>query len=356
MRHLLMLIAALGLLVVACSLVQPEPDTPAVPGRAAEFPHAVHMSADVGLSCQNCHAGAEDQDAAGMPGLSTCLLCHVPEEEDAPEGALSPVLAAFFLPGESQPAWSRLTALSVPSVFSHARHAGAGVDCSSCHGDLGASEAVRRGVHVDMDACVRCHESRAVADGGCIGCHPGVDESWRPPSHDAAWERVHGRTTRVGALQHAGPVMQCDLCHREDGPTQSCEECHLSTLPEDHTLFFKNQGHGILSAMNRSRCEACHQQDMCLACHEVTAPRSHAAGWGEPRNNHCLSCHLGVRASSDCRVCHMDGAPSHDAAPVPPPSVPAHATATACMVCHATVSPPRHPFTGDGNYCRRCHQ
>lgn len=356
MRHLCMLILAAALLLVACSLVAPSPHTPAVPGRAGEFPHAVHMSEEVGLSCSDCHAGAEDQDQAGMPSLSTCLLCHNAVEEGAPEGTLDPVLQKFVLPDGQRPTFSSLTALSVPSNFSHRKHVGAGVDCQACHGDLSGSHAVTAEVHVDMDTCTQCHQSRGVRDGGCIGCHPGVDETWKPASHDASWERVHGHVTRVAGRTQAGPAMDCELCHREDGPTQSCQECHQAVLPEDHTPFFRNVGHGVLASQDRSRCQACHQEDSCLACHQVSEPMSHVAGWGAPRNNHCLSCHLGVRASGDCRVCHVDGTPSHDAAPVPPPTVPAHATATACMVCHATVHPPHHPFTGDGNYCRRCHQ
>lgn len=357
MRHALMLLLAAALLVVACALVGPAPEPgPAVPGRTVEFPHAVHLSDDVGLSCVDCHAGAEEEERAGMPSFTTCVLCHTVEDEGAPEGALSPVLTPFLLDGATTPSFSRLTASNIPITFSHAAHVGAGVDCASCHGDLTTSEAVTAAVHVNMANCLDCHQSRGVEEGGCLACHAGVDERWKPATHDFGWERAHGRVQEVVGLRAGNPAMDCGLCHREDGPIQSCAECHLSALPEDHTPFFKNQGHGLIAAMNRNRCQACHQEDTCLECHAVTEPISHGANWGAPRNQHCLNCHLGARASGDCRVCHVDGAPSHDLAPTPPPTVAAHATATACMTCHATVRPPNHPYTGDGNYCRRCHQ
>jgi hypothetical protein len=360
MRHLFLLAGALALLAVACGLAAPR-RAPAVPGREAEFPHAVHLTPDTGLGCTDCHGGAESEERAGMPGLGTCALCHFPEEEEAAAGALHPVVAPFAAAPGAPPLWSALTALSVPSRFSHARHAEAGLDCASCHGAVAEGSAVDAGVHVDMDACVRCHEQRSVADGGCAGCHPGVDRSTRPRNHDASWERLHGPVTRASGSTRGGrdgvePALQCALCHDESGPTPSCAECHLTTPPQDHTPFFRNQGHGILAAFDRGRCRACHQEDACAACHAVTQPRSHGPGWGAPRNQHCLGCHIPSGRSRGCLICHADGAPAHQAAPPPPPTVPAHGTATACMVCHATVRPPRHPFTGDGNYCRSCHR
>lgn len=350
MRDLLVLAALLGLALFACSLLAPAPE-PAMAGRAAVFPHDVHLGSEVGLSCASCHPGAENGAEAGMPGLGVCIPCHVEEgaePEEAP--ALPPVLAAFAPPGTSAPAWTEVTALAIPCVFSHAVHGRAGIPCADCHGPLERSAAVDAGVRVAMDACVSCHAERAVADGGCAGCHPSVTETWKPPNHAAAWAQSHGAAARLAG---PSPAESCDLCHREDGPTASCEECHLAVQPEDHTLFFKNEGHGILALMDRGRCRACHQEDVCSECHAFTQPRSHGAGFGAPADRHCLACHLnGLRS---CRVCHQEGAPSHLLAPPLPPSVPEHSTATGCMVCHATVRPPRHPFTGDGNYCRRCH-
>ena len=418
--HFRMAALALGALVWACSLVSTEP--PLVPGRAGEFPHDVHLSDAVGLSCVDCHVGALEENRAGMPPVSLCLLCHAgddsggggaaapldpgdefgeapldPEDEFGGETPLDPdaefgqetpldpdtefgqepqldpdtelprdpgadqeseglpsLLAAFVLEGQETPTWTQATRASIEVVFSHRTHSGAGVSCLECHAGIDRSRAVDRSVFVPMAACVRCHEDRAVQDGGCRSCHPGVDGSWKPPSHDAHWELFHGRASRMPAVTTA---QDCSLCHGPDLPARSCESCHLSMLPRDHTPFFRNTGHGILARFDRGRCQACHQEDACLQCHELTRPRSHVPGFGEPANQHCLSCHLGAgRNQNGCYVCHQDGAPSHDLAPVPPPTVPAHETANACMTCHASIQPPNHPVAGDGAWCRICHQ
>ncbi|HEX9793663.1 MAG TPA: cytochrome c3 family protein [Planctomycetota bacterium] len=420
MRHLIMLAAGTGALVAACSLVTPAVSFQAVPGRDAEFPHAIHLSVDVNLGCLDCHVDATAAAVATMPPFQLCMLCHAnpgaerpgdgadeldelggldefdqpapgdepdaqaemdeldflddpgifdepteaatdpvetpvaaADQEPAEEAAIPEVLAGF-LGADGLPRWSAVTRARIELAFDHSVHARGGVDCSSCHTGLEESQAVGPGLAVPMTSCLSCHDSRAVADGGCLGCHAGVDESWQPPSHDGNWTLVHGAHSRMGASVAA---QDCSLCHFEGGPTISCAECHLSVQPADHSLFFRNEGHGPMALFDRSRCQACHQEDTCLECHLSVMPRSHAPGFGEPRNQHCLGCHLGSGSRMrECSVCHLGGTPSHAAAGTPPPSVPAHATATSCMTCHATVKPPRHPFTGDGAYCRKCHR
>lgn len=427
--HAVMFTTSSALLALACSLVGPSIDLdPIVPGRPGEFPHAVHIGDEVGLSCLDCHVTADTEAAASMPTLAQCQLCHfggdlgsdieldgdfdieaelgfdsleaeadsdaiqeeidplaelealleedemqeeepldsevtLQEEEDAdgfditellqepPE--LDPILAQFIREGDDLPTWSAVTKPGIDTTFSHARHYAAGVECNQCHLNIENSMSIERDLAVPMAACVSCHENRAIVDGGCNGCHPGIDSSWKPPTHVPNWESFHGAASKVKSYS---PNQDCSLCHGPDNPQQSCQTCHASTPPKDHTPFFKNFSHGNLALFDRGRCLACHQEDTCMACHQATKPRSHRAGFGESANRHCLGCHLGRGQAKDCRVCHTEGAPSHGLAPTPPPSVPAHATATACMTCHASIKPPKHPFTGDGAYCRRCHK
>ena len=388
MRHLAMLLSTLTLVGIACSLAGFTDREVVVPGREGSFPHAIHLSEEVGFDCIDCHETAEDEASAGMPDLDVCGLCHFgafgedegsedevlaegeegellpgEPEEALPESEglqdeLDPILAQFLLDGDSEPTWTKVMELSIPCNFSHASHSEAGLSCLDCHADVAESDAVLASAHIDMASCMRCHAESEVDDGGCLGCHAGVDESWKPDSHHGSWDKIHGKVWRAHPSGGKGgdPSQDCMLCHSEDSPTQSCEACHLSVAPEDHTPFFKNQGHGFLSVFDRGRCQACHQEDTCLQCHDVMQPRSHVAGFGEPQNRHCLGCHFETQQLQGCGVCHFEGAPAHDLAPTLPPTVPAHATANACMNCHANFKPPRHPITGDGNYCRICHK
>jgi len=355
-RHLLFLLCCLALmaaLIPACALAAAD-EVVVVPGRAAAFSHAAHADEELALFCSDCHTTVETEVEAGMPGFEQCAGCHPADEAT---GAMADELSRYQVGGQ-EPVWTSAAAIELETSFSHALHADARISCDKCHGDVGASEAVTAGVRVDMATCVACHEKREVDTGGCAGCHEGVDTAWVPPSHGEGWERGHGRIWRAGGdLRRAEqPAADCRLCHDGAGEAPSCESCHSERPPADHTSFFRNRGHGMLALADAQRCNACHQEDACLACHLEQRPASHGAGFGAPADRHCLGCHFGTRQEQACGVCHLDGPVSHELAPTPPPTVPAHASASSCLTCHATVRRPKHPYTGDGDYCRRCHQ
>ncbi|HEY3454915.1 MAG TPA: hypothetical protein VGK64_09960 [Bryobacteraceae bacterium] len=38
------------------------------------FPHKTHIQ--LGVSCIDCQSGADIRDAAGIPSVKKCMLCH----------------------------------------------------------------------------------------------------------------------------------------------------------------------------------------------------------------------------------------------------------------------------------------
>ena len=113
------------------------------------FPHAVHVE-DQGMDCALCHESAESDDAAGMPTLDACVLCHEFLDEAKPEERrLSTLYAGVegVIPG-------RGVALADEVIFSHASHAAAGLDCAECHGEAGRarppSHCTRHGILCDL--------------------------------------------------------------------------------------------------------------------------------------------------------------------------------------------------------------
>ena len=127
------------------------------------FDHAKHRP----TACAVCHRGAESEARAGIPQRELCLECHA-----APPRTASPVLWAASAPGTSIP-WLRVARVPDHVFFSHRRHTAlAGLECSSCHADVGQSTAPpgRARVRLDMNACLDCHRREGASE-DCAACH-----------------------------------------------------------------------------------------------------------------------------------------------------------------------------------------
>lgn len=127
------------------------------------FDHARHS----GMGCGVCHRGAFEQARAGIPEAAVCLKCHA----TAPRGVTA---GPWGETGRGQPiAWVRVSGLPEHATFSHRRHVAlAGLECTSCHADVGTSAAPpgRPPLRLDMDACLDCHR-REGANQDCAACH-----------------------------------------------------------------------------------------------------------------------------------------------------------------------------------------
>lgn len=130
------------------------------------FSHQIHLSK--GAVCTDCHTGLEQGPRAGIPGVSTCMICH---SQIATERPLIQQITAMSEQGLDIN-WNRVYSYLPESHvrFDHAPHVRAKVECSTCHGNQVEQTVARRAVDMDMQFCVNCHKQKQ-ASNDCLTCH-----------------------------------------------------------------------------------------------------------------------------------------------------------------------------------------
>lgn len=130
------------------------------------FPHNTHMQ--MGMQCVDCHIGADVRDAAGIPSVRKCMLCHAKLATKKPE--VQKVIG--YANKNIEIPWVRVYGFSPGAhvLFRHAPHYQAGVSCSTCHGDLTKATVAQRTVHQTMGTCLTCHRQRHASQ-DCAACH-----------------------------------------------------------------------------------------------------------------------------------------------------------------------------------------
>lgn len=141
----------------------------AAPEQPIAFSHRAHNNA--GVQCLFCHTSALRSSAAGIPSVQRCMGCHAVISTNNHEIR---EVAGYWERGEPIP-WNRVNYQPDFVFFSHQSHMSAGLNCESCHGDVGKMTVDRPVVKMDMGWCLNCHlqqpeehESR-LAD--CLTCH-----------------------------------------------------------------------------------------------------------------------------------------------------------------------------------------
>ena len=131
------------------------------------FPHNVHIRK--GLACtEYCHESVTKGPIAGLPSVKTCMICH---ESIATDRPLIKTITDQASKGVDI-AWQRVYGYAPQAHvrFNHAPHIRAGVDCVTCHGDVGSQTVAQRVVDLNMGFCVACHKARN-ASNDCLTCH-----------------------------------------------------------------------------------------------------------------------------------------------------------------------------------------
>jgi hypothetical protein len=131
------------------------------------FPHVVHVAK--GLKCTDyCHESATKGPIAGLPSVTTCMICH---DSIARTRPTIQKVADYQKRGIDIP-WQRVYGYTHEAHvrFNHAPHIRAGVDCSTCHGDVATQTVALRVVDLNMGFCVTCHRTKQ-ASNDCLTCH-----------------------------------------------------------------------------------------------------------------------------------------------------------------------------------------
>jgi len=136
------------------------------PVQPIAFPHSKHIAN--GVTCDTCHVGVKQGAVAGIPSVKLCMGCHEMFATDRPEVQK---LTAYYNSGLDI-SWQRVYgfARSAHVKFNHSPHIRAGIDCSSCHGDVAKMTVAVRAVEIDMGFCLRCHRAKQVST-DCVTCH-----------------------------------------------------------------------------------------------------------------------------------------------------------------------------------------
>ncbi len=141
----------------------------AAPEQPIAYSHRAHVEA--GVQCLFCHPSALRSSVAGIPSVQKCMGCHAVIEADNP--AIQEV-AGYWERGEPIP-WVRVNAQPDFVFFSHQPHLGAGLNCETCHGDVGSMTVARPAVKMDMGWCLDCHlkqpEAKVARLADCLTCH-----------------------------------------------------------------------------------------------------------------------------------------------------------------------------------------
>lgn len=141
----------------------------AAPKQPIPYSHRIHIEA--GIECLYCHSQASRSTIAGIPSVERCMGCH---KVMAIEDENVQALAEYWEQGEAIP-WARVNTQPDFVYFSHRPHMGAGLNCETCHGNVGSMDQTRPTVRMDMGWCLDCHTDQdpehvtRLAD--CVACH-----------------------------------------------------------------------------------------------------------------------------------------------------------------------------------------
>src|ERR1700689_340261 len=139
--------------LLAIDVVQPLP-----------YSHKTHIAA--GLKCASSHINPEPGDRMELPESPRCMACHSAVAKDHP--AIQKL--AEFAKSKQPIPWARVYVLSAGVYWNHRSHLEAGIQCETCHGQVGQMEVMANVTNVTtMAGCVECHKQRK-AGTGCEFC------------------------------------------------------------------------------------------------------------------------------------------------------------------------------------------
>lgn len=170
------------------------------PKQPVDYSHKLHAG-DLGMDCRYCHTGVETSAVAMVPPTSTCMNCHttvLPESEKL-------LSLRERWAGGAPMMWERVHKLPDYAYFDHSVHIGAGVGCTSCHGNVDQMEVVQQVEPMSMSWCLDCHrapEMHLRADGDV------TNMNWEAPANQLELG------AQIIKEKNLNPPKDCSGCHR----------------------------------------------------------------------------------------------------------------------------------------------
>ena len=145
----------------------------ALAGEDIHFNHEKHVSA--GAQCVFCHPGVLNGPVAGLPSSQKCVGCHPSVEVESRRGQAEIEKLLHYWEQGRPLNWVRRVQTPDFVFFNHRAHVTNGVNCESCHGNVGEMAVLKPAYLLNMGFCLNCHrqqmpekQTRLVA---CITCH-----------------------------------------------------------------------------------------------------------------------------------------------------------------------------------------
>jgi hypothetical protein len=155
------------LVVAAAAILLFVSQAQAAPAQPIAFNHQVMVQ--LGVQCLYCHNTARESPAAGMPSVAKCMGCHKVVDPTVP---VIQEVAGYWDRQQPIP-WVRVNVMPRFVFFSHQVHINNGVNCETCHGDVGHMTVDKPVVRMNMGWCLDCHEKQPNASQlmDCVICH-----------------------------------------------------------------------------------------------------------------------------------------------------------------------------------------
>ena len=230
--------------------------------------------------------------------------------------------------------------------FSHSKHAGAGVECASCHTPEKLATNASEKMLPTHTECQSCHEQEV--NEKCGYCHTDENNPVALPNpireiifdhqkhvNDQKVEcitcHVDMDKTDFAEAKNLPSMATCNTCHNNVKAVNQCEACHTnltSLRPASHMVSnFKREHSRVMNGRTfDANCQSCHTESSCMECHDgsnlTKLSKFEATGMLSPRkfgndkasalsgqNVHDLNYKFthGIDAkgrSADCQTCH----------------------------------------------------
>jgi intracellular sulfur oxidation DsrE/DsrF family protein len=155
------------LVVAAAAILLFVTQVKAAPEQPIAFNHQAMVQ--MGVQCLYCHNTARESPAAGMPSMAKCMGCHKVIDPTVP---VIKEVSGYWDRQQPIP-WVRVNVMPRFVFFSHEAHINNGVNCETCHGDVGHMTVAKPVVKMNMGWCLDCHEKQPNAPQlmDCVICH-----------------------------------------------------------------------------------------------------------------------------------------------------------------------------------------
>src|SRR5512142_727933 len=150
MSRWLILIAVVIVIGIGGGVLLTRAQVGAAPEQPIAYSHQTHIKA--GLQCLFCHTSALRSPIAGIPSVQKCMGCHSIIAADQPT---IKDLANYYSENKPIP-WAAVNHEPDFVYFSHQPHLSAGLNCETCHGNVGQMDNVQPVVRMDMGWCLNC--------------------------------------------------------------------------------------------------------------------------------------------------------------------------------------------------------